>query len=202
MALLDRTHGEFVHNRRVRVLSEQIAALLPPGGTVLDVGCGDGLLASLVQARRPDVSISGIDVLVRSGSHIPVRRFDGARIPCADKSVDVVTLVDVLHHVEDPMTLLREAARTASAAIVVKDHTRDGALASSTLRFMDWVGNARHGVALPYNYWNKQQWLRAAARLDLNIGVWRSDLGIYPWPATWIFDRSLHFLARFDVAAK
>ena len=41
----------------------------------------------------------------------------------------------------------------AARGIVLKDHTRNGLFSGSTLRFMDWVGNARHGVRLPYNYW-------------------------------------------------
>ena len=60
--------------------------------------------------------------------------------------------VDVLHHTEDPMALLGEAVRVARKTIVVKDHTLNGFLAGPTLHFLDRVGNARHDVALPYNY--------------------------------------------------
>ena len=149
--------------------------------------------------KRPDIDITGIDVLVRQSTRIPVEPFDGTRIPYADRSVDVVMFLDVLHHAGDPAALLREAARTATQAVLIKDHTLDGMFAGPTLRFMDWVGNARHGVTLPYNYWNRQTWLEAFKEVGLAIGVWRSDLGIYPWPATWLFDRSLHFVARLDI---
>ena len=198
MRLLDRVHGQHVHVRRVRVIGEQIATLLPRNARVLDVGCGDGSLAASIKERRPDLDFSGIDVLVRSKTSIPVQQFNGSRIPYGDRSLDVVMFVDVLHHTDDPMVLLREATRTASTAIVVKDHTLTGPFAGPTLRFMDWVGNARHGVALPYNYWKRQQWFDACEQLGLEIGVWQADLKIYPWPATWVFDRSLHFIARFD----
>lgn len=181
------------------MLSEQIAALLPHGARVLDVGCGDGVLAALVKGKRPDLDITGIDVLVRPSTRIPIEKFNGVRIPFGDGSVDVVMFVDVLHHADDPAMLLREAARTARRAILIKDHTRDGILANLTLRFMDWAGNARHGVTLPYNYWNRKRWLEVCEGLGLKIGVWQADLNIYPWPATWIFDRSLHFLARLDL---
>lgn len=35
-------HQTLVFGRRVRVLSDQLAALIPPAARILDVGCGDG----------------------------------------------------------------------------------------------------------------------------------------------------------------
>jgi hypothetical protein len=69
--------------------------------------------------------------------------------------------VDVLHHTQDPMVLLREAVQVARKAIVIKDHTLNGFMAGLTLRLLDWVGNARHGVALPYTYRPQQRWWEA-----------------------------------------
>ena len=35
-------HQTLVFGRRARVLSDQLAALVPPAARILDVGCGDG----------------------------------------------------------------------------------------------------------------------------------------------------------------
>lgn len=191
---LDRVHGGWVHGRRVRVLSRHLAELLPAGASVLDVGCGDGLIASLVSERRPDVVVSGLDVGIRGDTHIPVRRFDGRAIPVDDGGVDVVMLVDVLHHAEDPRGLLAEAARVAARAIVLKDVTPLGPLSEPTLRFMDWVGNARHGVPLPYRFWSQAEWRSAFGRLGLSVQVVRRRLGLYPWPWRLFFERRMHFV--------
>lgn len=200
MGLIEKVHGGFVHGRRVRVLSERIARLLPDGVSVLDVGCGDGWLARLIQELRPSIQLTGLEVLARPDARIPVEPFDGLSLPRADRSVDVVMFVDVLHHTEDPAALLREAARVARHSIVIKDHLLDGFLAGPTLRWMDRVGNARHGVALPHNYWTHQQWTDAFAKFQLNVREWEGDLALYPRPADWIFGRSLHFLARLEPA--
>jgi SAM-dependent methyltransferase len=199
MELIDQIHGRYVHVRRSQRLARHFADLIPAGASVLDVGCGDGLLAGELQHQRPDLGVRGIDVLVRERTAIPVDPFDGQVIPHGDASFDVVMFVDVLHHTEDPTVLLREAARVAGRAIAIKDHTAEGLLAYPTLRFMDRVGNARHGVGLPHNYWREGRWRATFEDLGLRIEDWRTELGLYPWPMSWVFSRSLHFIARLDV---
>lgn len=198
MSLLGNIHGKVVHNRRVMQLCSHLINILPPRAKVLDVGCGDGLIASLIQQARPDISIQGIDVLVRPNTHIKVTKYDGTKIPFEEKSFDTVMFVDVLHHTDDPFFLLAEAARVSSNCIVLKDHTDEGLLSNETLRFMDWVGNKPHGVRLPYNYWTLNQWDKAIKNLNLKKEVWEKNLGIYPKPMDWIFGRSLHFVARLS----
>lgn len=200
MSLIDHLHDRYVHTRRVRVLSDHLAKLIPQGVRVLDVGCGDGLVSHLIMKRLPNVQLRGIDVLVRKQTYIPVDWFDGRVIPYGERSFDLVMLVDMLHHTDNPMIPLREAVRVARRAILIKDVTCDGVFAGPTLRFMDWVGNARHGVALPYNYWLRRQWCDAFDALGLRVAAWEQDLKLYPPPLEWVFGRSFHFIARLDVA--
>ncbi len=202
MSVVGRLHERTVYGRRVRVLCEALSALLPPDARVLDVGCGDGRITRQVADVRPDLRISGIDVKVRRGTYVPVDAFDGTTIPYEDRAFDAVMMVDVLHHTDDPSVLLREAARVASGTVVLKDHTLQGRLAGPTLRFMDWFGNAPHGVALPYTYWTRDEWQRTFDALGLRVETWRDSLPLYPAPASWIFGRSLHFLARLTTPGR
>ncbi len=181
------------------MLSGLLSDLLPANSTVLDVGCGDGTIDRLIAERRPDLTVRGIDVLVRPDAAIPVVPFDGTTIPYGDRSVDIAMFVDVLHHTTDPESLLREGIRVAREAVVIKDHTCEGFLADPTLRFMDWVGNSPHGVTLPYNYWREQRWRETFERVGATPSAWLDRLGLYRAPAGWFFDRSLHFLARLDL---
>src|SRR5438034_3324999 len=199
MSVLELLHGRYVHNRRISVLSEWCSNLMPRNASVLDVGSGDGRLARLVANKRPDISIQGIDVRVRTGAAIPVESFNGRSIPYGDHSFDVVMLIDVLHHTADPMIVLSEAVRVARQVILIKDHLLQGALAYPTLRLIDWVGNARHKVALPYNYWTPAEWHGAFDKMGLALSSWQSNLKLYPFPADLIFGRSLHFIAALRV---
>jgi SAM-dependent methyltransferase len=201
LGLFEQIHARYSYNRRLHALSDRLAEVIPTNASVLDVGCGDGELSHLIMQKRPDVRITGIDVLLRPKSKIPVMVYDGQSFPASANEFDAVMFNDVLHHTEDPSSLLREAARVARSAIILKDHTLNGFLAGPTLRFMDWIGNARHGVVLPYNYWPKQKWLDELASLELAIDKWHADLKLYPNWADWMFGRSLHFVAKLDLPA-
>jgi SAM-dependent methyltransferase len=193
--LIERLHERYVKSRRVGALAASIAPLVPVNATVLDVGSGDGLLADAVQRRRPDVRFRGIDVMARPDARIPVTTFDGTRLPFPGNSFDVVLFADVLHHTSHAEALLRDARDVARQAVIIKDHCADGLLAWPTLRFMDRVGNARFGVALPHLYLRWAEWQAMFGRLGMAVTTMQRRLGLYPPPLTWFFDRSLHFVA-------
>ena len=192
--MLDAVHGGLVHTRRVERLASLIADRLPRNASVLDVGTGDGLLAARIQALRTDIAISGVDILERPRTAVPVRLFDGTHLPFESASFDAVTCVDVLHHAVDASQLLRECTRVARQVVIVKDHLREGLFAAVTLRFMDWVGNARHGVRLPDNYFSRGEWQGLIASASAAVKDWEESLGLYPAPFSWLFGRHLHVL--------
>jgi SAM-dependent methyltransferase len=201
MTLAESVHDGYVVGRRVRVLANAVAGLIPPDARVLDIGCGDGLLGSVIISRRPDISMVGAEVLVRPKSWLPLRTFDGVTLPFDDGAVDVALLVDVVHHAENPTQLLLEAARVATTAVIIKDHYFRGLFAGPTLAFMDRVGNARHGVALPFHYWTPNEWHDAFTLMDATVHAESTRLGLYPVPAKWIFERSLHFVVLLGLGS-
>lgn len=98
------------------------------GEIVLDYGCGPGHdLVGFVEYSRPvrligmDVSKPSLDQAAhRLGLHGAVPEFihideDTARLPLSDAAVDYIHCSGVLHHVPDPVKVLREFRRILKA---------------------------------------------------------------------------------------
>lgn len=197
MNLIEAFHGGFVHERRIRILANHLSTLIPQGSSILDVGTGDGLLARRLWNLRPDLRVEGVDVLPRPNAHIPVKPFDGKRLPYPDQSFDFVLLIDVLHHVEDGRNFLPEVVRVARQGIIIKDHLLQGLCAKATLKYMDKTGNVRYGVNLPYQYWKPAEWEDVREQLKLQCLAKLTRLCLYPWWMDLFFGRSLHFIAKW-----
>ncbi len=190
-----RIHRKVVMARRVREITVGIASLLPEGVTsVLDVGAGSGEMALELNKIRPELKISGVDVYVRPKTFIPVTAYDGEKLPFEENAIDAVMIVDVIHHCNDPLVMLRECARVSSKWVVVKDHVSDSMVDKWTLMFMDWVGNKAHGVTLPFNYLSSPEWSTALNHAGLRDVKGIDRLDLYPFPFNHIFGRRLHCL--------
>jgi ubiquinone/menaquinone biosynthesis C-methylase UbiE len=92
--------------------------------SVLDVGCGEGLLADhLIRLRRP-ARFEGVDVeldRLAPGLH-PDLKFKAAsvyQLPYPDRSVDLVVCCEVLEHLHDPAAGLAELVRVARRHVLI-----------------------------------------------------------------------------------
>jgi SAM-dependent methyltransferase len=150
-------HQKIVFKRRVLAIANALKDHLLPGA-ILDVGCGNGMIGKLLIDLRGDVSIIGVDTLLRPETFIPVSQYNGTELPFEDNSFSAVLLVDVLHHTFNPGQVLKECARVCRGRILVKDHFSETRFEFFLLQFLDWVGNRHHGVVLPYNYFSRAQW--------------------------------------------
>jgi SAM-dependent methyltransferase len=101
----------------------------PPAPAVLDLGCGAGDSVDLFRSLEPNVRWTGADlerspeVDQRTRSDADFVSFDGAHLPFADSSFDLIYCKQVLEHVVRPRPLLADVARVLRP---------DGWLAGST----------------------------------------------------------------------
>jgi ubiquinone/menaquinone biosynthesis C-methylase UbiE len=101
------------------------------GGTLLDVGCGTGLL---IEEMAPHgYEVAGVDAspgmleIMRERVPLPAVCADSTRLPFENDTFDTVLCVAVLHHVADHdavATTIREMTRVSKAGgrVVIIDH--------------------------------------------------------------------------------
>ena len=96
--------------------------------SVLDVGCGEGVLTYEWAERLGDARIVGIDLDdpklraewdTRGRPNLEYRAEEATRLSFAESEFDVATAIEVLEHVPDPEATLAEMARVAERWLLV-----------------------------------------------------------------------------------
>jgi 2-polyprenyl-3-methyl-5-hydroxy-6-metoxy-1,4-benzoquinol methylase len=137
--------------------------LIPPNASVLDVGCGGGLLLALIASRRSPRRLTGFDSSKEAialatanlksfpGTEPQFHRLDVGQ-PWPTGPFDVITLCDVLHHVpkEAQAALLRDCASALAPGgrFIYKDVYPEGHFRPNVSRLHDLV-IARQIIHIP-----------------------------------------------------
>jgi predicted TPR repeat methyltransferase len=103
------------------VVAETVISRHPTAGSVLDVGCGTGLVGRALRARGfsgqilgLDISDASLEMARQSGAYGSVERADlQQRLPVQDDSVDVLVCVGVMTYLPEVESVWREFARVA-----------------------------------------------------------------------------------------
>lgn len=115
-----RTVGRFDH------LDVPTFSRVREGDSVIEVGAGTGNFLSLfapVAGRLVATDLTPGMLRVGREMHglTQIVCGDGARLPFADDSFDLVTSAHAMHHIPDPVPVLREMARIARSHLLVVD---------------------------------------------------------------------------------
>jgi 2-polyprenyl-3-methyl-5-hydroxy-6-metoxy-1,4-benzoquinol methylase len=107
-------------------LSELFERAAP--SSVLDVGCGEGVLVHHWAERLGDGRVVGIDLeedsiqagwAERQAPNLEYRVMQAAELPFAEGEFDLASAIEVLEHVPDPEHTLAEMARCARSHLLV-----------------------------------------------------------------------------------
>ncbi|MET0998581.1 MAG: class I SAM-dependent methyltransferase [Marmoricola sp.] len=103
------------------VVAETVISRHPEAESVLDVGCGTGLVGRALRAQGftgqilgLDISQASLDIAEQGGAYDSLEQADlQQRLPVADDSVDAVVCVGVMTYLPDVEAVWREFARVA-----------------------------------------------------------------------------------------
>ena len=111
-------------DKPIRLDYRIIAALVPAGASILDLGCGDGELmfylaeSKRVRGRGIEIDEQAIYRCVGRGLSVAHQDLDDGLTEYGDRSFDVVILNQCLQQVQKPQTVIAEAVRVGKQAII------------------------------------------------------------------------------------
>jgi SAM-dependent methyltransferase len=93
------------------------------GMSVCDVGCGTGVLLSLIRTAKPDLKrLTGVDFVVEDASAIPGVEYVAAKIealPFKDGEFDTVICTHVIEHVLEYREAIAELRRITKKKLII-----------------------------------------------------------------------------------
>ncbi len=152
---------------RAEKISNFHKGYIKPGQKILDIGLGNGLIASQIK-KEYNIKIKGIDVIDYNESDIELKLFDGENIPFKDNEFDIALIIVVLHHCNKPIKVLKEAKRVAKRIIILED-TYTSKLLLPFCKAYDFIMNVRHGIDIPFNFKKHEEWLEIFRKLKLRL---------------------------------
>ena len=157
---------------------EIIAALVPPGSRVLDLGCGSGELLAHLQQHKGcsgygiEIDDAKVQACVQRGVDVIQLNLEDGLALFDDRSFDVVLQIETLQHLRNTERMLRETARVGRIGIV------------SFPNFAHWpnrlrVASGRMPVtkALPYEWYDTPN-IRVGTYADFEVLARKTGLQV------------------------
>lgn len=148
-------YHEHRHEMRYDLVANEVLRRLPPGGTVLDIGCGSALVAD--RLRHETAHYVGVDFGAHHVSYarrrlpvdaplrVSIGRCDGEALPFRDHVFDVIVMSEVIEHLLRPERAVWEVARVlkpGGAFIMTTNNASEVPLHSPLTHLFVWIERA------------------------------------------------------------
>ena len=151
---------------RAKILLRAYDGWIDKNQSVLDVGCGNGTMAKIIQ-NRIGCRIEGTDIMNFLRFDIPFQMMkNDEELPYGDRSFDIVMLNDVLHHTKKAIRILKESIRVGKNVLIFE--TKPTLIS----KILDYVLNWAHlysGMPIPLTHKTLDEWLEVFRDLGLNV---------------------------------
>ena len=153
-------------------------------GSLLDVGCGEGVLTQHWAERLGAGRVIGIDLAdpklesewaARRRANLAFSAISAEQLPFADGEFDLAAAIEVLEHVPDPERVLTEMARVAAGHLLVSVPREPLWRALNVARgaYLRDLGNTPGHL----NHWSRRAFVRLLGRYGTVVEL-RSP---FPW---------------------
>ena len=172
--------------KRAEVICGEIERFLD-GSSLLDIGCGNGLIANKIRGRFTRIQlVDVVDYVPRTLDLSFAKYSEGDQLPFND-SFDTVLLLNVLHHSKDPLRLLQAAWSVTEKKLIVIEsvvgvHEAEPKASYELLKasdadqvayaaFVDWFYNRvlHDNIPVPYNFTSPENWISLFSDNDMRL---------------------------------
>lgn len=116
--LWTKTGYKFPEMKPVNERKQRVASLIPKTVTVLDVAAGVGQITHFLHKSVKYIALDFSLAALKANGKIRIQA-DIRALPIKPKSVHTVIAMEILDHIDNPITFLRKIARIATRQIIV-----------------------------------------------------------------------------------
>ncbi|MDD5569112.1 MAG: class I SAM-dependent methyltransferase [Candidatus Pacebacteria bacterium] len=166
------------YRRAAREMCRECEKFIDSNSRILDFGCGSAIVGKEF-AEYFNSEILGVDIIDNRVVKIPFRQYSGKDLSfLPDNSFDAVLINYVLHHTDDPVNSLKEAARVAKKRIIIYENLPEGIISG----FFCWL----HGISFAYlfqknavtgKFLTRNEWKNAFNKLSLKLIYDKNETG-------------------------
>jgi SAM-dependent methyltransferase len=137
------------------------------GEKILDLGCGSGIFGKKIEEKLKK-DVIGMDIVDKRVCKIPFKIYDGKNIHFSNDYFDVVIVAFVLHHTEDPVSILKETKRIGKRIIIFEDLPEG--IFGKVYCFLHWISwNLFFGKSPKFNFHKTKEWEEIFKNLGLKL---------------------------------
>lgn len=120
-SVFGKTPFEFYRKYFYHQQARSVRNIIGGQAFILDIGSGIGRLAEAMKLEMPEAKIYCTDIENYGRSDAPFVVSRGNALPFSKNSFDATIIFYVLHHVDDPEAILREAKRVSRGKVIVQE---------------------------------------------------------------------------------
>ena len=91
---------QHIYKQRAKYYSNLIINYIKKDEKVLDIGAGSGYIAEII-SKKADVTL--LDIKNYNQTKLPLKIYDGKKIPFKDNSFDTAMIITVFHYFPQPV---------------------------------------------------------------------------------------------------